>query len=445
MIKRLAQALFKNLRWKLLSFVLAAALWFVCINFTNPIESKTFTSRLIVQNLDAVEHNGYVLLNKSELDNSFIRVSVKAERYALLGLSNDDFQPYIDVSPIDYLRENTLGADQPLNIYVNPVGNAAHSGLAQSGGITTQPLTVNIRLDRVASQDFPVTVNTSGSVAKSYSALPGSATPETVRVTGPTTVLKRIVSVAVEADITGVSSDVAETLALKVVDSDKRDITGLVTLNASSVEVKIPVNMYARIPIKQNYSGSPAEGYSVAGITRNVDYIEVLGAEEDISQVEEITLPDFDLSGLKSPQTLYYDVRPQFMQSRLNIVNGTPHEVSVTVDVAPLEKKSVTINMGDIRLTGMDADMGGDTVELPSEPFEITVIGSRDVISAFTSAEVKNMSIDVSGLSIGEHYLPLLADLPDGVKISGEPPMVRVVVHAKDGGGRDAQNNRRSE
>lgn len=424
-MKKISDLLFKNILWKCLSVVLATLLWIVCVNLVNPVVSKTYTNTLAIKNLSVVESNGYVLLNKDELENQFVIMTVKAVHDSFNSVNNSHFQPYIDVSPINYLREELIGMDQPLNIYVERLGPAALSSFSPAS-IEPNPLKVNIRLDKITEAVKPVTVNILGAAMDSYVALPGQTTPETIKITGPSTVLNRISTVSVEVDVNGASDDIQVPLSPKIIDIDKRDITNQVTIDVDYVEVKVPVNMYARIPIQQTYTGNVAEGYDITSITKSIEYVEVVGSEDDINSTPYIKLPDLNVSGWTATDSRSYDVR-NGLNTKLSVVNGTPNEVVVTVNVEKQLKKEISLSIDDIRVVGMSGNIG-DSVQLPRGDIRFVVKGLPEKINNFDASMVLDASVNIFMLDPGVHEVTVSVLLPQGIYLDGGEPIIEVTI-----------------
>ncbi|MDR1687365.1 MAG: hypothetical protein LBS21_01980 [Clostridiales bacterium] len=424
-MKKISDLLFKNIFWKLLCVLLAALLWLVCINVVNPIVTRSFSNPLTIKNLDIVESNGYILLNREELENQLISVSVRGVNNSFSQVSANAFAPYIDVSPIDYLHQTNIGTNQPLIVHVDRIGASAMSNFS-ADSIQTNPLTVNIRLDKITQVSKPVTVNITGDEMESYVALPGHTEPETITITGPSTVLNRISTVSVEVDVTGASQDVSVKLVPQIIDVDKRDITSQVELSEEFVEIRIPVNMYAKIPIQQNYTGSVAEGYAVTSISKSIDFVEVVGTKEDIAKLEQIVLPDLNLSGWTATDSRSFDVRPELIDTSLSVVNGTPNEVVITVNIEKQIEKEITLNAEDIRIIGMSGSEWEFTI--PGGEISFVVKGLAEKINAFNASQVLDASANVSALEPGTHQVNVSVLLPQGITLGGEQPVIEVIV-----------------
>ena len=82
-MKRFQELLMKDIGWKLLSVAIAAIMWFMVINITQPVDTRSYSRPLMLENLEALTSRGLTIGNAEELKSSKITVKVKAQRTAL--------------------------------------------------------------------------------------------------------------------------------------------------------------------------------------------------------------------------------------------------------------------------------------------------------------------------------------------------------------------------
>ena len=66
-MKRFQELLMKDLGWKLLSVAIAAIMWFMVINITQPVETRSYSRPLSIENLDALTSRDLTVGNLEEL------------------------------------------------------------------------------------------------------------------------------------------------------------------------------------------------------------------------------------------------------------------------------------------------------------------------------------------------------------------------------------------
>ena len=54
----------KDIGWKLLSLAIAVALWFMVINTENPLETRSYTASVQIQNEESLFERVYVVVNE---------------------------------------------------------------------------------------------------------------------------------------------------------------------------------------------------------------------------------------------------------------------------------------------------------------------------------------------------------------------------------------------
>jgi YbbR domain-containing protein len=235
------------------------------------------------------------------------------------------------------------------------------------------------------------------------------AIPESVRVSGPASLVERVATVAAQADVTGRREDIDTTVSLTALDSDGRLVPGL-SLDPASARVVTTVHqlvgyrLVAVIPIIQ---GQVEPGYQVSSITVSptlvtvfspdpeavdalpgfveTDSVNLTGARDDIEQTVGVLLPEgIFLAGNQS--------------------------VIVQIQVAPIE---TTINVRrPIEIDGLAPGLFAQ-----SSPVTASVIlkGPLPVLDKLLYEDVR-VVVNVEGLGAGSYQLaPQVLILPEGV------------------------------
>ena len=94
----------KDIGWKLLSLIIAIGLWFTVINTENPLETRTYTAAIQLQNKESLFERGYVVVNNDELTSTRVTVRLRGQRLALdtLSKSNTRVQAIVDLENVIY-------------------------------------------------------------------------------------------------------------------------------------------------------------------------------------------------------------------------------------------------------------------------------------------------------------------------------------------------------
>jgi len=404
-----------NFVWKVLSLSFAVVIWFVVINYTNPLETGTFRIPLSIINEDSLTDNNFLIFNKPDLESTGIEVRIRAPRSLLAELSSDlsGVTAYIDLGPIDFSHTALLGEAMPITVRYSLPSNSFEV-------LRHSPDRVNIVLDRYVSRSFPISVIYIGDVPDGYSSSEAIIDPQTVIISGPRTAINDIASVSVTIDQTTITSTTSLIKGLAVYNDLNRDLTDRVNLSTDTAEVTLFVSKIGTVNVTPpNIIGLPAENFMITSVTHTPRAIEVVGDEDSLDNISDITL-DVVISGISQTTEFSIDARPHLLANNLNVRNLTPHMVTVTVVVERLESKELTVSSDRIIAVGSALPFN-----IEDEYVQITI---RGLVGALEMIDENNIDlyVDMSGTDIGVHQRQVHASLPVNVEIQGEHPTVTI-------------------
>lgn len=421
-IKKISEKLFKtisrNFGWKLVSLIFAIIFWFIVMNLINPTEIMTFSVNLTLLNEDKLNENGYVILNSEELKKQPVDIKVKATRPALdeLARRKKEIQATVDLKQFDVLYAQNI--DEAFKVMITPVMPEGYMYPYELLGFS--PINAEVNLDKIAEKSYTVAVESEGEPEDGYVTAQPVVMPKTVTVKGASTNLNKVIEVKVNAELSGVTSNVAVKAVPIAVDKDGNTVADVI-IEPSEVELYIGVSKQGQIVVnKPVITGEPLEEYKVVSVNWEPKYIDVIGNEGEIRKKGFITLPEIDVSGEDKSKTLEFDIRDYLNDTNLEIKNGTPTEVKVEVTIEKEEVRTLEISSEQIEITGGEKD----AYELPKS-VRIRIKGLSEYVSKVEADEIKAV-LDVSNLKKGSAHLELLLTLPEGVSASGNNT-VRVI------------------
>ena len=108
----------KDIGWKLLSLAIAIGLWFTVINTENPLETRSYSATIQIQNQESLFERGYVVVNDDEISSTRITVRLRGQRLALdtLSQSSTKVQAIVDLDNVIYSYNG-----EPVSVPVNIV------------------------------------------------------------------------------------------------------------------------------------------------------------------------------------------------------------------------------------------------------------------------------------------------------------------------------------
>jgi YbbR domain-containing protein len=385
----------------LLSLALAIGLWGWVTATGDPETTRRFPSiPITVEGL----RDGFVLVG--EVGSA--EVSVTGPRSAIEDLVSTQIEALID---LDQIAEP---GTYPVRVQV-PKPDKTWS-------TTSRPRSINVIVEEESTVAFPVVPKTSGSLGANQQVESVNPSTSEVTVTGPKSLVQRVVQVELPIDIANRTTDFASVFTPVAVDKDGQTIGG-VTLSPPTISATVEITTRGkRVAVIAQIEGDPASGFEVVDrlvnpntvlvdgpgdvldqmITVNTDTVSISGAEGDVAQrVRIVGLP----AGvtLLEPQSGMVDVVVQIRQR--GVQQPLPEQPVSVVNVDP----------------GLTARVSPDTVIL-------TVIGNEQELQNLTSSSL-SVQVDARGRGPGTYQLQPTVLLPPNMEWKSiEPTTVTVTI-----------------
>lgn len=281
-----------------------------------------------------------------------------------------------------------------------------------------EPDRVTVNLDKVAQKIVPVTV-------PEVAAPPGtelgptSFDPQVVEVSGPATVLTRVV--AAQANVL-IQSGIDVDLDLNLVPVDALGVAvGQVNVTPATARVTIPVfsNKESKtLTISPLVTGDPAPGFELIGATAEPQVVTVEGDIDDLQPLLSVDTAPVQIGGMSANQTL---------ETTLALPNGVVALDVQTVRVSIVLRPVTATRSYQVGLTlvGARADR---IYSLSTDRVILTIGGSVADLDRLEGASLV-ATLDVTDLASGTGAIAVEADLPPGVAfVSASPDKVSVTV-----------------
>jgi YbbR domain-containing protein len=246
--------------------------------------------------------------------------------------------------------------------------------------------------------------------------------PQQVTVTGPSTAVKKVVSVRVDVTLDPGGINYDQEVQGTPVDANGAQVIG-VDLSPRTVHVTIPLykNKQSRsVPVNPVLTGQAAPGFRVAGV--DVTPLTVT-LEGEANALATLTAAD------TAPVPIYGATRDLTQTVAFALPTGvTPlgaASVQVTVHVeAVTDTRTLTAGL---RLDGSDPAL---TYDVSVQSVLLTVYGSTADLDRLGSAPI-TVGLDVAGMGPGRHQVTVVPSLPSGVTlVTTVPPTVIVTIAA---------------
>lgn len=329
----------KSIPTLILSLALSVAVWISAVNAADPVKQQSFPRPVTIE--------------RKGLDPSLV-------------ISGDvPTQVSVTISAPTSIWERMTSDRAPVHAWIDlsGLGPGTHSVLVKvqtqpqyrpSNLVSQSPQSVSITLEKLVSQEFPVSLNLRGEPAVGFQAGTPKLSQESVIVTGPESRVLQVKEARVSLDLTQVSDSINRAVDVQVLDAYEAQVSG-VSFTPKQINITQPITQrggYRNVVVKVASSGQVASGYRLTNISVSPPTVTVFSSNPQLvnrlpGYVETSPL---DLTGVKDD----FD-KPL----PLNLPNGVEvvgdQTVLVQVGVTAIEG-SVTLSGLRIQVTGVDAE-----------------------------------------------------------------------------------------
>lgn len=409
-----------NLGFKVLALFFAVTLWLFVYNLDDPTKSKTLTINVSIENRETLENMGkyYEVLEGSNK----VSFSVTAARSILDKLDESDFVATADMDQI-VLAEDGVRATVPIDILCTANINQ------NSIKLSSTSKNLKLALEDLMIKQFVVSAKSKGKVAEGY-ALGGLeiTAPNVLKVSGPKSIVEKIVSAVATIDVTGMS-DTWTTYKAKTVlyDKDGKEVDETrLTKSDNTVTVSAEILSTKEVAIAVKPTGTPKTGYTTTAISSNPTTILLKGNKALLNSINSIEIPDelISIEGADKDVKAMIDVS-EYIPEGASLVDPESASVEITVSIGKIKEKVFSIKSENIIVTGLSTH---NKLEFELSTIAVQISGLEEDIVNLSSDKLSG-NIDVTHLPIGIHQVELIMDL-DESKYTYLP--IKVTVYITD-------------
>lgn len=285
--------------------------------------------------------------------------------------------------------------------------------------VGVQPSAVTIDLDRLDRKQVDVVVE-NGPTPGGLELGEPIVDPVRVEVSGPASVISRVVAARASVIIQPSGIDVDQDFDLVPVD-ELGDAVGQVDVEPRAAHITIPVfsdRETRTLPVNAVLSGDPAAGFEIESVTLEPPVVLVEGDADQLAELVSVDTQPIPMGGVSSDRTIEVDL--ELPTGVLVVGEG---RVAVTVTLRPVTETR-TFNAG-VRLIGAGR---GLSYSLEIDRVLVTLGGSVADLDRL-SGQALVLDLDVSALGPGTVSLPVGVDLPTGVTlVSTTPDEIQVTI-----------------
>lgn len=414
--------LFNNLLLKLLSVIGAVVLWLVVVNIDDAVGSRPLRNvKVNMVNMEAITSQGQMC--RIEEGTDVVDLTVYARRSVLNKLKASDFVVTADM-------QKDLQYGSMVKIEVEYVGDSTIERVDQNRE------NVLVSIEESVTEQFKVTVRTSGDPDKEKGLVVGTAVPEqsVIEITGPVSVVERIKSVVVEVNITGITGTMVRSGKLKLLDSDGAAIDGTyLEYYGKDQEFNVTVTTLntKRVGISFDISKAAPEGCSLESISYLPETVTIAGMNSQIRSIYNLEIPPEALNpeGTMGKVEQRVDISP-YLDDGLVIPDEDEREIVVTMEIVPHVSRSFFFQGEQVELLNLQPGLAPDWSE--SGTIEVTVSGVEADLEAL-AAEQMVLTADLSEYRrAGTYEIPVSVMVPEHIQVPEGLEITLTLVKAEE-------------
>lgn len=400
MLKKMFKRITNNFGLKVLAFLFASVLWLAVVNIDDPNTTRSFTTTVVIENGEYLTGIGkyYEIVNNTNT----VTFQVSGKRSYLERMSNADFRAVADLELIEDLER------VPIDIAVQ----------RYSGAVSVLNKTYYLRLEveDLISKPFVISVQTKGNVAERRALGDMKASPTLIRVSGPASVVDTVEKAIATVDVEGMDQDMTDSVIPVLYDRDGNEVdTKELSFNIQNVMVSMQILDTKEVTLNFQTSGTLPEGYEYLGIEYSPQTVRVKGQSAALNTVNSITVPDdvLDLTDAAGDIETEVDISA-YLPNGVSLVDSGQSKIAVTVQVEKHEKRTFEMPVANITVSNLGRRYD---VKFLSKTVKVELEGLTSELDAL-EADSLTGSIDVSGMTAGEHTVNLELNLDSKFKLA---------------------------
>ncbi len=269
---------------KIMSLLLAFALWFVVISTNDPVDEKRFQNiKVTLLNTELLADNGqvYEILDSTDLLRT---VTFDAPRSVRNNIQPEDIIAVADLTNLTVT--NTVEIRFSCPKYGDQVQNI-------SGNIEY----VKLNIEKETRKTVNIICNQTGSVGEGYIVGDVNLDRNRLEIQGPESAINEISRAEVDVDVTGITGTSTASGRIRLVDENGNEINrASVSRNLDSVTITVIVWNTKEVPVVYNYFGTLAEDCQVTGMEASIETVRIAGPTETLNNVTQLEVQGEDIN-----------------------------------------------------------------------------------------------------------------------------------------------------
>jgi YbbR domain-containing protein len=381
---------------KVISILVAVGLWLYVVNIDNPFDNVTFKVKLKVINMETLEEKGLKLIDTNLPET--IEITVRGRGDTVKNISPDDFTAELDFSKVKSERDKRIKIDGP------------YHELRDITVRDVNPSAIEIKLDRIKEEIFPVEVEVINKLGNNYKIAAVSHSPETVRLKDVESLIDTVSSVKVIVEVENVNGALSINNVSKVYNKNQEEIPSL----SRDVHVDADIDIAKQVEVAAVVKGRPSSDYVEVSRSTLPQRVFITGPYKVIEKINRLNTEPVNIENISQNISVY---SPIDLPESVSLVDS-PREVRVNINVEKVISKDFNISREDIGIKNTNGN-GQLKYEIMDSNVSFKLKGRQSQMQNLEAESLKPY-IEVDGLKEGEHTVPLKLAIPAGVELSRE-------------------------
>lgn len=386
----------KDIKIKILAFLIALLFWLYVSNVTNPFKTVTIYNVPVTEvNREFLDQNDYKLRGTPR---TFIDITIRGRSGVVDKIRSTDFDVFLDYSQIRSVSDRKLAVSEPVCLFRN-VTVESYS-----------PKEIDIQLYRQIFKYFKVDLISNITMKPGYKLLSATISDNSeLPVYMEEAIIDNIGSIKAFLEMADVDRDSVQQVQCRVFDKNGNEIPGL----GKEMRVNVTVETAKEVPVSLVTRGRLAANHIEILGNRVIEPSKVLvkGAPEILEGLKEIKTEQFDIDELdKDLNTTIPLVIPEGTK-----LVDSPEEIRVSIDVEKLAVKGFEFTKDEISILNARND-GTLIYEIITDKALVQFRGLQTELNKIVPSSLRP-AVDVADLGEGTHRLQLNINLPENVSL----------------------------
>ncbi len=408
---KICSMFFSHWLLKIISLLLAFALWFVVISTDDPVDERRFQNiKVNLLNTELLTENNQVY---EILDNTDVlrTVTFDAPSSVRREIQSSDIIAEADLTNLTVT--NTVEIKFSCPKYGDQVQNIR-------GNIEY----VKLNIEEKADKWINIEVIKIGDVASGYMIGGTTLDRNRMHIEGPRSAIDQIDRAMVEVDVAGITSNSTASGEIRLVDADGNEVVrNSVIRNLDAVTISVTVWNIKEIPVVYDYAGTLAENYVDTGeIEASIETVKIAGPADRLINISELQVrpEDVNITGsIEDFETVvhlkdYLPVGIYFADANFN------DTARVTVKIEEIKEKTIRLQAENIQIINVPEGMEYQIIGSTSTPLIVrgleayTMLLSSSTLQGVVDVSAWMENSNLSELPEGEYSLPVTVSLLSG-------------------------------